>query len=761
MSKRSQKKQLKRPLFALVGAAVAAMCLTGRAADDKEPLLVASAAEQLVVPSATPPEAVAAVTTRTLGEAAKALRAGDFAGASLVIAQVSQQSKDPGLQSLAKWSADFQSRRLELAKDRLKQFLKAEGQVQKLLAAGRVDAATDFAVGAYTLAEDKKAFAALPWVAPLIDDAAKLAAAAEKDEKWDKAFRLYQDLESMQPSVSKWKEGKNTAYRRLRLLSMYAPPVLKGLREQELAASLEVEKLLNPTTKPSTRPATESEPDESFKVSWHDILRGVKPDMVWSALSDARKNYWREMDYQTLVAGGLKGVRAVVTTKGLETEFPGLTDGAKRDAFLAVIDQSAAEMKEATAETAQRTARNIVQTALRTANAQTVNLPEEVLYNEFADGAFAECDPFSVCMWPYEVQEFLKGIQGDFIGVGILIGAGDNGYLKVISPLEDSPAYRAGIKSDDEITHIDGKSAKDITATMAIKHITGVRGTPVVLTIRSPDGSSRDYKLLRDKIEVTSVKGYEHKQGGGWNWFVDQETRIAYVRITTFSKNTGPELRDALTEITAGGAKGLILDLRNNGGGLLDTARDVVNRFYNDGLIVSTRANRETESKPMELRANPDIEPLKMPVVVLVNQFSASASEIVSGALKDQKRALVVGERTYGKGSVQVLRPLDTAETSYLKMTTSHYYLPGGKCIHKEENSTEWGVEPDVRIDLTPEQYREANNARTELDKLHYSEASAGGQPGAVKKTTDLLSVDPQLNGALLLLRFQVNGVGL
>ncbi len=245
------------------------------------------------------------------------------------------------------------------------------------------------------------------------------------------------------------------------------------------------------------------------------------------------------------------------------------------------------------------------------------------------------------------------------------------------------------------------------------------------------------------------------------------------MRLTNFTKDTPRELDRAVDQIKENGGKGIILDLRYNPGGLLTAATEVADKFLKEGVIVSTHPDRDTGNPPTVAVAKPDDGDTDLPLVVLVNQYSASASEIVSGALKDQKRALIVGERTFGKGSVQMLFPL-ADRTAYLKLTTSHYYLPSGRCIHREENSKEWGVEPDVTVEMTPEQMRAAIDARQDLDILRDAAASPapahGDEPKldetgqkveekvAKKPKKGLLSSDPQLSAALLLLKLQLAG---
>ena len=570
---------------------------------------------------------------------------------------------------------------------------------------------------------------------------------------------------------------------RVRLLALYTPDLLKKQQESETKDREEAEALIKPATqpttgpatKPSTKPAGADADNDGFRINWRENLKGVRRDLLWDALVDARNNYSREVRFRDLALGGLKGLETVLTTKGLESTFPGMADEGKVARFLAVVQECVAINKDATLAGEQVKLQETIR-KIEAINRETVELPDEVLISEFADGAFAELDPFSSMIWPTDLDEFRKSVQGEFSGVGIQIQSDEDGSLKVVSPLEDSPAYKAGIKAGDVVTHINGKLAKGIPLSQAVKTITGEKGTPVALTVRSPDGKSKEHRIIRNTIKVASIKGWLHKPGGGWDWYVDAENKIAYLRMTNFTADTGKELDAAIASLKTGGARGIILDLRYNPGGLLTAATDVCDKFLSEGVIVTTRPQRklaEGGAAETTASANRQANESHLPLVVLVNQYSASASEIVSGALQDQGRALVIGERTFGKGSVQMLFPL-ADRSALLKLTTSHYYLPKGRPVHREENSTEWGVDPDVTVEMTPEQMRAAIDARKDLDILRDINAvpDEGEQEKlndvapAVQKAVeaekkpagkkDLLSSDPQLSAALLMLRVEV-----
>jgi carboxyl-terminal processing protease len=695
-------------------------------------------------------------------EAFKALRGGDFDRTNDLIAKAASMSSDPNLTQMSAWVHDFETQRQTFQSERRKQYDKAVADVQKLMENHKDTYAIDSAARAYSLADDKDAFRKEPWVEELLKHTVQMAADGETHEEWLRTARLYSDLSQIEPANPEWKDRLKLVMRRIRLLATYTPDALKAVQEAESKDRAEADALLNPTTQPATKPVAAADPGDSdaFKIDWRETVKGIQMSMLRTSLAEAESNYWRAIDYKTLMVGGLKGVQAIVTTRGLEKNFPGLADSAKRTEFLKDIDGMLDRCNKAGADDDSKLLGETLE-QLNGDNHSTVQIEDEVLISEFADGAFAELDPFTSMIWPYDVEEFNKSTQGEFSGVGIQIQLDDDGSLKVVSPLEDTPAYRSGVKAGDIITRINGKSAHGITINQAVKTITGVEGTNVTLTIRSQtkDGPlERDYVIRREKIKVASVKGWQHLPGGGWEYFVDPDQKIGYLRITNFTKSTGEELSKAVEEMKNHDAKAIIMDLRYNPGGLLTAATDVADKFLSEGTIVSTKTDPSRDS-PVQapLEAHRSDDDCNLPLVVLVNQYSASASEIVSGALKDWNRALIVGERTFGKGSVQMLFPLKD-RSAYLKLTTSHYYLPGGRCIHREENSTTWGVDPDVTVEMTPEQMRAAIDARQELDILRDAGAVA---PATTQPNKDLMSVDPQLSAAVLLLRMQLNGATL
>jgi carboxyl-terminal processing protease len=297
-------------------------------------------------------------------------------------------------------------------------------------------------------------------------------------------------------------------------------------------------------------------------------------------------------------------------------------------------------------------------------------------------------------------KQFKKQIEGRFGGIGIQVGMDQElSRLKVIAPMVGTPAYNGGVMPGDVIMEIDGASTEGMTPDKAVEVLTGQPGTEVTLTVLHEDEKTEKIKLHRAIIDVPSVLGDRRKADDSWDFMYDKDQKIGYVRITSFIQNTFEELKKVLVDLKADGLRGLVLDLRDNPGGLLGAAVEISDLFVTDGLIVSTKG-RNTVSKTYEAQREGTFE--DFPIVVLVNQNSASAAEIVSACLQDHKRAKVVGQRTYGKGSVQNIIELEDGN-SVLKLTVATYQRPSGKNIHRFKNakpSDEWGVSPDPGLEV-------------------------------------------------------------
>jgi carboxyl-terminal processing protease len=315
------------------------------------------------------------------------------------------------------------------------------------------------------------------------------------------------------------------------------------------------------------------------------------------------------------------------------------------------------------------------------------------------NGMLSSLDPHSSFMPPDTYKEMKIDTKGAFGGLGIEISIKD-GVLTVISPIEDTPAFKAGIKAGDMILKIDDKFTKDLNINDAVKRMRGVKGTKVILTImRESFEKPKEFPLVRDVIQVKSVR--YHLADGGY----------AYVRIAQFQEKTDDDLAKALKtmkEENKGELKGLVLDMRNDPGGLLDQAVRVADHFVSDGQMIVYTEGREKDSK-MQFTAKKGGKEPNYPIVVLINGGSASASEIVAGALQDHKRAIILGTQSFGKGSVQTIIPL--SDDSGLRLTTARYYTPKGRSIQAK------GITPDIVVEAV-----ELPKTTAKKDSMHLRE---------------------------------------
>jgi len=313
-------------------------------------------------------------------------------------------------------------------------------------------------------------------------------------------------------------------------------------------------------------------------------------------------------------------------------------------------------------------------------------------------GVLSKLDPYSTYIGPERLGQFRSSVESEFGGIGIQITV-TGSQLKIISPLVGTPAYRAGLMAGDRIVEIDGESTDGITLDEAVRRLKGKAGTEVTITVIHAGSSQREtVTVKREIIHVETVLGDRRKEDDSWDFMLRPEEHVGYLRLSAFSRNTADELRKALEGLRDDGMRGLILDLRFNPGGLLTSAIEVSDLFVAKGRIVSTRG-RNSPERSWDAHPNGTFE--GFPMVVLVNRYSASASEIVSACLQDHKRAVVMGERTYGKGSVQNVIELEGGRSA-LKLTTAGYRRPSGKNIdrHGADEKEEWGVTPDDGFEL-------------------------------------------------------------
>ncbi|GGY38948.1 carboxyl-terminal protease [Bacterioplanes sanyensis] len=377
--------------------------------------------------------------------------------------------------------------------------------------------------------------------------------------------------------------------------------------------------------------------------------------------------------------------------------------------------------------------RNFTEIFERIRSAYVEEVDDETLFEYAINGMLNSLDPHSAYLQPDDYDDLQEHTSGKFGGLGIEVGMED-GLIRVVTPIDDTPAQKAGIQAGDLIVTLDGEAVMGMSLTDAIERMRGEPGTTIELEVRR-EGEKEllSFELERAEIKVASVRT---------EMMADD---IGYVRITQFQANTGRELNGALLDWQQGDIRGLILDLRNNPGGVLDAAVEVADAFIDDGLIVYTEG-RAPNSR-LRYSATQRTVARELPLVVLVNGGSASASEIVAGALQDHQRAVIVGTQSFGKGSVQSVLPI--SEEKAIKLTTARYFTPQGRSIQAQ------GIKPDIWIEqseVTP--YKQRYFKEADLPgHLSNPEGEEDGKEVSKNSTSELLKRDFQLYEAHTLLR--------
>jgi len=382
-------------------------------------------------------------------------------------------------------------------------------------------------------------------------------------------------------------------------------------------------------------------------------------------------------------------------------------------------------------------------------------LPPALLITQFANGALSALDPYTVICWPSQAQNFRKEITNQFTGIGIMFSKKQES-AKVLSVLPDTPAYHSGLEAGDVIKAVDGVQTSQMSLSCVAQSIAGPEGTKVTLTIqRQGEHKDRDITLRRTNIVVPSIRGWQRSETGRWRYMIDAQNQIGYIHISSFNSRTVGDFEQTLAQLEAQGLKGLILDLRSNPGGLLNSAIEIADMFIEEGLIarIQPRCGMPTYISANKEKTHPDC-----PMIVLIDRFSASSSEILAGVLQEPKykRATIVGERSYGKGSVQSIVS-HLGGGAELKYTAAYYYLPSGQRIKsrdsdKKPGSENWGVLPDVNVQLRSDELQklaEVQKANESAVKDHLYDAP-DAQRFSGQETID---ADPQLAIGLLVLK--------
>jgi carboxyl-terminal processing protease len=591
--------------------------------------------------------------------------------------------------------------------------------------------ALDYTQRAMLNTKDEEAFRSEPWVKEIVDGALVEIDGYKKANEWRDALVVYDMLMSLYPKNQDYKAGFDFCRNRAHLDFAYGP-----------------------------------------KNDWRADLRDVGPEALGEILSRVEDDYVKTADCKKLCTSGLQSLLVLAQADSLTKTFPTLGD---QDLVMSFVTRLNGLIKRKIEPAAKFGAKDVVSVFRNVleANKDSLRLPENVVVDEFVAGLLEPLDEFTSVIWPSEVEEFNKHTRGEFVGVGIQITQPEGSCVRVETPLEDSPAYAAGVKPGDWITEVDGKSTRDMTINQAVREITGEPGTQVTLTIRNPlTDESRKLTLTRQRITIRTVSGFHRDEAKptGWDYFIDPDSRIGYVSVTAFMDKTVDDLEQALKQLHLQGCRGLILDLRFNPGGLLTSAVRMCELFMaeNDPIVQTKGRSR---SQNTEIRSRFGQQGDGPPLIILVNEFSASASEIVAGALAGLKEACVVGTRTFGKGSVQNLIPIEDNQ-AYLKLTTAYYYIPDVDVpakwylLHRETDSESWGVEPHVIVKAIPQEIAKIARLRRERDLLKGKDQTripkevldrqATSQPSQHLQEDENPDTDPQLATALNIMRVKL-----
>jgi len=532
---------------------------------------------------------------------------------------------------------------------------------------------------------DRDQFANQDWVLDIVNHAKDNIKAHRDKGEWTDALILYDRLLQLYPKDKNYKDGFRVCRQRAHFEVIYGP-----------------------------------------KTTWRNDLQGVKASTVPELIERIDGEYVSKPSFPKMAHSALENLQILAETAKIKSEFPSLADSDRVSQFTKRVKALRERRIDQDDEFLGGDLKAVF-SKLLDINKDTIDLPEQVIADEFVSGMLEPLDEFTSVIWPSEVDEFNKHTRGEFVGVGIQITKPNEGeFIRVESPLEDSPAYKAGVKPGDMIAAINGESTKEISITQAVTKITGRPGSNVTLSIQ--DGVTekvRDISLKREQIKIRTVRGDKRdpSKSTGWDYIIEPDTGIGYVRVSGFMEGTVDDLEAALKQMRKDGAKGLILDLRFNPGGLLTAAKEMCELFLPEDAPIAKTSGR-ARRQDMELHANPAGENFhNLPIIVLVNEYSASASEIVAGALAGLKEACVIGERTFGKGSVQNLIPV-ADHKAYLKLTTAHYYVPDNDsadhwyCLNKEEDAANWGVDPHIAVKVIPQEIGKVLKLRRQRDLL-------------------------------------------
>jgi carboxyl-terminal processing protease len=617
------------------------------------------------------------------------------------------------------------------------------------------------------ISPDRDAALRTPLLRDVIQRASMAARAAEARGDWLFASELFYRLHALTEEQATYKDDMERLNQRLTMLRLYVPEQLWELRKQRA--------LKDDAQKPF--PAF-----NPIGMGYEQRLAGIDDRMVLRALLKTTEHV-DKVPLSTVVAGGLRAVRTMATTTDLAQVFAGLKNADAVTGFVEFLDAEIAALPANASVPLDRLGE--IMARLSRKNAATVALPWAAVLHEFGNGAVGELDDFSAIIWPDELRRFDRTTQGRVIGIGVQLEYDDQQNIRVAAPISGAPADRAGVRAMDVIAKVNGANTLGMGLDQAIDLITGPVNTDVVIGVQRPrpEGGVEDleFPIRRAIIDVTTVKGWKRTGAGerDWEYFIDSEGGIGYLRLSQFTETTTRDFDAAIVRMKAKGLNALILDLRYNPGGLLDEAIKMSQRFIDvSGPILRTRGRGGVELEKPEVSDPDEATVAHIPVVVLINENSASASEIVSGALRyyahtgraDRSpalRGLLIGQRSYGKGSVQTVTSL--GESAKTKITIQYYFVPDEaqreRIVHRKSGAKDWGIVPDLALEILPEQLGDSLVIRRNADVARPGDPPpkpVKGLDGKDEPTStnpdDLLAqgLDLQLEAALLLMQAEI-----
>ena len=554
---------------------------------------------------------------------------------------------------------------------------------------------------------------------------ASLALAGEYDaeERWVEALLTLRELKDTKITDPDYRKFSETAQLNLALESRYSPSYRKENVERNVENGL---------------------------------------DLVSDELLLANVHYITDVDNRALFAGGVRNLQLLLDNSRLRAQLTTPENAKKAGAFKSFLDETVKHVYEKgtlpDGDFVMRVRRVLLE------DDATVKLPPGVVVTEFVYGIPAALDPNTDFIALRQYKEFEDDTKGHFGGVGVELTLEDR-ILTIVTALDGTPAAEAGLLPGDRIVTIDGTSSEGMDLSDAVARLRGPMGTTVKIGIvHRGEAVPVEVSIKRGNITIESVMGFEvGPESGQWKYFVDDKDKIAYVRISDFKEYTPDDLDKVVSQLVSGGMKALVLDLRFNHGGVLKSSVRVSNTFLSEGTIVTVRGEHVP---PQAYKARYFKTIVTVPVVVLVNQQSASAAEIVAAALQENKRATLVGTRTFGKGTVQQIFEVERGQSA-LKLTIEKYYTPNGESIHREPYSEKGGLTPDVEVAMSDEEEGRLyevwhlralrKDARERLVKR--DEEQAARNPSFKAVDPDKFR-DPQLDKALDILRKELAGEG-